>query len=50
MGAVPAGPRMRGTVYGEVLGSGVVGWLGGEAATICPPGVRRLVCSQSTGG
>jgi hypothetical protein len=48
-GAEPAGPRMRGTVGGEVLGSGVVGWLGGEATTICPPAVRRLVISQSTG-
>jgi hypothetical protein len=48
-GAAPAGPRMRGTVDGVVLGSGVVGWLGGEATTICPPGVRRLVSSQSTG-
>jgi hypothetical protein len=49
-GAALAGPRMRGTIDGEVLGSGVVGLLGGEATTICPPGVRRLVSSQSTGG
>jgi hypothetical protein len=48
VGTAPEGRRSRGKVYGEGTSKGAVGQLGERTPTGRPPGVRRLVGSEST--